>query len=169
MLEKSVRFAFRGESRHKIDQKGRVSLPSDFRRGIITGDPDYQPGSHASFTIVYGDNRWKSLKCYTEQAIQEIDEAIASMRMSTQERRFLEFFYQTKSFKAQLDPAGRFIIPKHIKEKTAIKSEVYFAGTGTSFELWNVESFRDHCLNLEQCFRDGGQPEDPLILLDAVF
>ncbi len=162
-------FAFRGESKHKIDQKGRVSVPADYRRGIIGGDPDYQTGSHACFTIVYGDSRLKCLKCYTEESIREIDEAIGLMELASKERRFLEFFYQTKSFKAQLDPAGRFILPRPLKDKAQIGSEVWFAGTGASFEMWNPEMYGNRCSELECLFREGGSAVDPLALLDAEF
>ena len=165
----SLDFAFRGENKHKIDQKGRVSVPADFRRGIIGGDPDHQPGAtHAAFTIVYGDHRLACLKCYTETAIREIDEAIGQMNLASEERRFLEFFYQTKSFKAQLDPSGRFILPKNLKDKVNIGTEVWFAGTGASFELWSAQIYHEHCQKLEnQFFGKGAESFDPLQLLDA--
>ena len=35
---------FRGESVHKVDQKGRVSVPASFRRVIEEGDPDWGAG-----------------------------------------------------------------------------------------------------------------------------
>ena len=160
-------YAFRGETRHKIDQKGRVSVPADFRRGIIGGDPDYQAGSHASFTIVYGDSRQSCLKCYTEESIREIDEAIALMDLASEKRRFLEFFYQTKSFQAQLDPSGRFIMPTALKSKAGIGSEVWFAGTGASFEMWNPGDYETHCNSLEAQYRDGDTAVDPRTLLDS--
>ena len=160
-------FAFRGESRHRIDQKGRVSVPAEFRKGIICGDPDYQIGANASFTIVYGDSRMTCLKCYTEQSIREIDEAIELMDLASESRRFLEFFYQTKSFKAQLDPAGRFVLPAVLKSKTRINGDVWFAGTGASFEMWNLENYEAHCSRLEAQFRDGDSALDPRSLLQA--
>lgn len=161
-------FAFRGENKHKIDQKGRLSVPADFRRGIIGGDPDYQIGSHANFTIVYGDSRQNCLKCYTEHSIRQIDEAIELLEMASEERRFLEFFFQTKSFKAQLDPSGRFILPKNLKEKIGIDNEVWFAGTGSSFELWSLDEFEKHCAALESQFRKNGTALNPLSLIDQV-
>ncbi len=158
-------FAFRGECRHKVDVKGRVSIPADFRRGIISGDPDYLPGGAAAFTIVYGDCRIDHLKCYTEQAIREIDEAIGEMDLASEKRRFLEFFYQIKSFKALLDPTGRFVLPASLKAKAKIKGEVCFAGTGGSFEMWNPEGYDAHCSELEQLCRSDGKVEDPWVLL----
>ncbi len=144
-----------------------MSAPADFRRGIISGDSEYQPGTNASFTIVYGDSRLPCLQCYTEESIRSIDEAISFMELGSEKRQFLEFFFQTKSFKAQLDPAGRFVLPKNLKTKAAINGEVCFAGTGQSFQMWNPESFALHCAELEKQFRNGNETVNPLSILDA--
>ena len=48
---------FRGESLHKVDAKGRVSVPAAFRRVLEEGDPDFSRGSSPNFVIVYGGVR----------------------------------------------------------------------------------------------------------------
>ena len=42
---------FRGESLHKVDIKGRVSVPAAFRRVLEEGDPDFTGGSFPNFVI----------------------------------------------------------------------------------------------------------------------
>ncbi|HKK83893.1 MAG TPA: cell division/cell wall cluster transcriptional repressor MraZ, partial [Roseovarius sp.] len=34
---------FRGESHHKVDTKGRVSIPASFRRVLESSDPNWTP------------------------------------------------------------------------------------------------------------------------------
>ena len=45
---------FRGEGIHKVDGKGRVSIPVLFRRVLESGDPDWTEGLNPNAVIVYG-------------------------------------------------------------------------------------------------------------------
>ncbi len=159
--------AFRGESLHKVDQKGRVSIPADFRQIIAQGDPDCAPGECPRFTIVYGDDRLSCLKCYTEDAIRRIDVEISDLPRSSDERRYLQHFYQTRSVRVTLDPTGRLVLSSALKEKVKFEEQVWFAGTGDSFEVWGSESYRQHCSNLQSMFRDGDSVQDPMSLIES--
>ena len=59
---------FRGESHHKVDTKGRVSIPAHFRRVLEASDPAWTDGLNPELVIVYGDHRRKYLECYTMEA-----------------------------------------------------------------------------------------------------
>ena len=48
---------FRGEFHQKVDGKGRVSIPADFRRVLESGDPSWSDGKAPEFVIVYVDHR----------------------------------------------------------------------------------------------------------------
>ena len=52
---------FRGESIHKVDGKGRVSIPAAFRRVLEENDPDYALGLNPNLIIVYGNINRKFL------------------------------------------------------------------------------------------------------------
>ena len=164
-----MELAFRGESQHKVDQKGRVSIPSDFRQIVAQGDPDCAPGSLPNFTIVYGDSRLQCLKCYTEQAIRQIDAEISELPRSSPERRYLQHFYQTRSVRVGLDPTGRLVLGTVLKEKLAFDDQVWFAGTGDSFEIWGSEAYSKHRSELESMFRDGESVQDPMSLIESAY
>ena len=62
---------FRGEGHHKVDGKGRVSIPAHFRRVLEAGDPSWSEGKAPEFVIVYGDHRRNFLECFTIDAANE--------------------------------------------------------------------------------------------------
>ena len=159
--------AFRGESQHKVDQKGRVSVPADFRQIIAESDSGRAPDSPPRFTIVYGDDRLLCLKCYTETAMRRIDSEIAQLPRSSPERRYLQHFYQTRSVRALLDPSGRLVLGNSLRKKLGFQDQVWFAGTGDSFEIWDAESYAQHCSDLEDMFRKGDTAQDPMSLIEG--
>ncbi len=158
--------AFRGESLHKVDQKGRVSIPAEFRQIIALGDPEYRDGNCPRFTVVYGDQRLGCLKCYTEQVIGNIDSQISELPRSSRERQFLQHYFQTRSVRVQLDPTGRLLMSMTLREKVSRADQVCFAGTGDSFEIWSLEAYEQHRRNLESLFHDGDSALDPMSLLE---
>lgn len=164
---------FRGEYHHRLDSKKRVAVPAEFRRVINDGRVEDgrigQDGTSepARLAIVYGDDRLACLKCFSEQAIRDIDDAIASLGRASDERRFLEYFFQTRSVTVQLDPTGRLVLAEFLREKIGLDSVVCFAGKGDSFEIWNPDSFIEHQSELTGMFRDGDGFTDPMSLIDA--
>ena len=69
---------FRGESVHKVDTKGRVSIPAGFRRVLEDSDPRWTKDRNPDLVIVYGDHRQNYLECYTMAAMAEVDAVIGN-------------------------------------------------------------------------------------------
>ncbi|SIO30080.1 MraZ protein [Rhodovulum sp. ES.010] len=132
---------FRGESRHKVDSKGRVSIPSSFRRVLEAGDPDWTDGLRPQFVIVYGDPRRKFLEGYTMQAIEEIDRKIEAKPRGSIERQMLELTFNVQSHPTEVDNDGRIVLPQKLREKIGLTDEAYFVGSGEKFRIWNPETY----------------------------
>ena len=62
---------FRGESDHKVDSKGRVSIPASFRRVIESCDPEWTEGLLPRLIIVYGGITRDHLEGFTIEAMDE--------------------------------------------------------------------------------------------------
>ena len=69
---------FRGESDHKVDTKGRVSIPASFRRVIEACDPEWTEGLAPRIIIVYGGATRDYLEGFTIEAMNEVDDKIAA-------------------------------------------------------------------------------------------
>ncbi|MEL6522422.1 MAG: division/cell wall cluster transcriptional repressor MraZ [Pseudomonadota bacterium] len=158
---------FRGESHHKVDSKGRVSIPALFRRVLESGDPDWTDGLNPNLVIVYGPARQTYLECYTIEAINEVDDKIAAMPRGSQPRRMLERMFNGQSFPTNVDDTGRLVLPQKLREKIGLKSEAFFIATGDTFQIWNPDTFEaEEAAKAEEWLETFPEDFDPLTLLD---
>ncbi len=159
---------FRGESHHKVDSKGRVSIPALFRHVLAAEDPDCSEGDNPNLVIVYGDQRQDHLKCYTVNAINDIDDKIAQMPRGSKQRRYLERLYSGMSLPTQVDETGRLVLPAKLREKIGLAGEAFFIATGDSFQIWKPETYDEvHGVDDEEWLDEMGEDFDPLVLLES--
>jgi MraZ protein len=152
---------FRGESVHRLDQKGRVSVPAPFRRVLEEGDPDWAPGQNPTFVLIYGMPN--CLEGYTVAGANAIDERIARVA-DRQTRQALERIFNSQSVYAQVDENGRIVLPQRLREKFALADEALFAGMGEHFQVWAPEAYRRDMEALDALRAD----QDIFAALDAV-
>ena len=158
---------FRGESHHKVDTKGRVSIPASFRRVLEAGDPEWTDGLNPNLVVVYGDHRRNYLECYTIDAISEVDDQIASLPRGSMERRMLERLFNGQSHATQVDETGRLVLPAKLREKIDLSGEAFFIATGDTFQIWKTETYEtEEQAKTEAWLEDFPDDFDPLILLD---
>ncbi len=132
---------FRGEGVQKIDAKGRVSIPANYRAVLRDGDPAWSEGKLPEFLIVYGDHRRDFLECFTIDAANEVDEKIARMPRGSRQRRALEKLFNGQSLPATVDDTGRIVLPAKLRQKIGIETEAYFIAMGDTFQIWRRETF----------------------------
>ena len=159
---------FRGESHHKVDAKGRVSIPALFRRVLEAGDPDWKEGLRPQLVIVYGDHRRKYLECYTIEAIEEVDAKIADLPRGSVERRMVERMFHGQSLPTEVDGDGRLVLPQKLREKIGLEAEAFFIASGDTFQIWKPETYESVELARTEAWLDGMPDDfDPLTLLEA--
>ncbi|MDC3107868.1 division/cell wall cluster transcriptional repressor MraZ [Paracoccaceae bacterium] len=159
---------FRGESLHKVDTKGRVSVPAAFRRVIEEGDPDFTGGSYPNFVVVYGGVRGNCLEGYTISAISKVDILISKMPRFSRDREILERFINTQSTYMQLDETGRIVLSSRLKDKIGIKDEAIFAGMGEKFQIWEPKNYQNEVDDLDLSFKNLSEDENPFLKLDKL-
>jgi len=164
---------FRGESHHKVDAKGRVSIPALFRRVLEAGDPDWRAAAaegrkdvRPQLVIVYGGENQKYLECYTIDAIDEVDAEIDAMPRGSPERRLLEHLFHGQSLPTEVDRDGRLVLPQKLREKIGLEGEAFFIASGDTFKIWKPETYERVELAKTRAFL-AEQPDDfdPLSLL----
>ncbi len=133
---------FRGESRNKVDGKGRVSIPASFRRVLQAGDPEWAEGRAVEFVLVYGRSN-KFLEGLTIDRAEEIERKIARLKSSDENRRRLVRIYSQKALTLSVDDTGRIVLPAILREKFGLNGEAYFASNFDVFRIWNPEVYAE--------------------------
>ena len=158
---------FRGESLHKVDGKGRVSIPALFRRVIEASDPNWKEGLNPELIIVYGDHRRHYLECYTVEAMEEVDAKIAALPRGSNERRMVQRLFHGQSYPTSVDETGRLVVPAKLRKKIDLEGEAFFIAAGDTFQIWKPETYEAEELARTETWLDGFPEDfDPLILLD---
>lgn len=160
---------FRGESHHKVDSKGRVSIPASFRRVLEAADPNWQPQGNPELVIVYGDHRRSYLECYTMEAIEEVDDKIDALPRGGLERRMLQRLFHGQSFPTTVDETGRLVLPAKLRKKIGLEGEAFFIAAGDTFQIWKPETYEKEELSKTEAWLDELPDDfDPMALLDGV-
>ncbi|MDG0983173.1 MAG: division/cell wall cluster transcriptional repressor MraZ [Tateyamaria sp.] len=156
---------FRGESDHKVDAKGRVSIPASFRRVIELCDPDWTEGLPPRLILVYGGLTRNYLEGFTVQAINEVDEKISRHPRGSAKRKAMERLYSAQSLETVVDETGRIVLPAKVREKIGLSVMARFVSSGDTFEIWQPDFYEASMAALDD---DGFDPNmDPSVYLDG--
>ena len=122
----------RGNAPAKIDDRGRLKMPSAFRTVI-----QQEHGRDLYVTSLTGD----SVRIYPMAVWLEIEGRLAQMPSTHPARmKFLDrvnFYGQV----AELDPQGRVLIQPRLRESAQMTGEVDVLGQQNFVEVWNHERF----------------------------
>jgi MraZ protein len=123
---------FRGSSPAKIDDKGRLKIPTDFRRVI-----EERYGPELFVTSIEGDCAW----LYPLPVWEELEGRLAGMPATDRVKaRFLErvsYFGQ----QSRLDVQGRLLIPQILRESAGMNGDVVVSAHLDHLVVWNRERF----------------------------
>ena len=157
---------FRGEDVHKVDTKGRVSIPAQFRRVIEAGDPGWESGQNPGLVIVYGDDRRNYLECFTIESIGEVDAKIKKLPRGSAKRRALQRLYNGQATHVSVDETGRLVLAKKLRDKIGLAESAMFVGNGDTFEIWKPETY-DAALGPAAGDEDFDPDLDPSVYLEG--
>lgn len=140
---RNVARRFRGKSVHKVDAKGRVSIPAAFRRVLEEGDPDWRPGENPQLVIVHGSKDGQCLEGYSIRSMDEVDELIENLPHFSPEREYFETILGTDSEYASVDENGRMVLSAALRKMINVAKEAVFVGKGNRFQIWEPTAYED--------------------------
>ena len=112
-----MKASFRGESVHKLDSKGRLSIPAPFRRELEKGDPDFEATKIHRFILVYGHADPSYLECYSIESMARLERKIRKLPQFSDARKNATYTFLTQSMQVELDPTGRIVLPQKLRER----------------------------------------------------
>ena len=116
----AARFVGRAEA--KIDAKGRVSVPADFRR-VIGDGPLYACASLTDAVI----------ECGGADLVDLLLATIASLDVYDEDRWAMEEAVLEETQRLPIEETGRVILPKGLREHAMLDAQAGFAGRGQRF------------------------------------
>lgn len=123
---------FRGSAPAKIDDKGRLKVPTEFRRQL-----EERYGIEVFVTSVLGS----SALVYPLPVWEEIEERLS--RVPSSDRTKQRYLERVNHFGQQLsmDGQGRLTVPQLLRERAEMAGEVVVSGRLDHLEVWNRERF----------------------------
>ena len=126
---------FIGDYPCKMDAKGRISIPSSFRRQLQSAEQD---------CFVVRKNIYE--KCLDLFPIQEWERQLEEIRkkINVYNREHAEFLreYYRGTAQLQMDGNGRLLIPKRLSESVGLDKHVVFAGQDGKIEIWGEHEYQ---------------------------
>lgn len=126
---------FVGENRSKLDEKGRMVFPSDFKSQLALLEQ--------KSLIVKKNLYHKSLSLYTLEAWEKEAQKMKES-LNLYDREDAEIWNQFMRDRAIITPdekTGRILIPRHLLEKIGAVKEMVFVGADDSITLWAAETY----------------------------
>jgi MraZ protein len=136
---------FQGHTTNTIDEKGRIIIPSKFRKHI---SPEANNIMHVilgrdNCLWLYPSYEWAKLLKKIESLNPFLKDEIAMVRQ-------MMYFAE----ECPIDSQHRILIPQDLLQKVDIKKEVLFIGQLEKIELWNEENYNNYLKSNKETYEE---------------
>ena len=123
-----------GSYENKIDSKGRVSMPKPFRAFFEAAGSDV--------IYLFPSFRQQALEGCGEAFLDSLQERIDGLDLFSDNRDDMALLTIGQAQPVSLDPEGRMMLPKELREAAGLEKSVLFVGQGDRFLMWNPDTGR---------------------------
>jgi MraZ protein len=128
---------FRGNHPTRVDEKGRLKVPAEFKRVI-----DEKYGTQFYITSLDG----KVAQIYPFEEWEQIEQKLAGLStFNPTKKKFLSRVNYWGQ-QVEMDGQGRLLLPQLLREAAQIKGEVAVVGYQKYLEVRNLEAYRQEIL-----------------------
>jgi MraZ protein len=128
---------FRGRFDYAIDEKGRVNIPSKFRKALT-------PDANETFVICRAPNG--CLRAYAQDVWNRYEDELSSRPQTPETLRHQRLVYSTLA-ESTLDAQGRIMLTTLQMEMVGLAKNVTLIGQNGYVELWDTARFNGYMGN----------------------
>lgn len=128
---------FLGEYRHTLDPKGRIALPTKFRKDLSQG-----------VVITRGVDR--CLFLYPLPTWERLAHNLARLPLTAKASRAFARLLLAGAMDARPDVQGRIMLPEYLRAYARIKKHVVLAGVYDRLELWDADTWTAYTKRTER-------------------
>lgn len=132
---------FMGEYQHNIDDKGRMIIPSRFRKEL---------GS--TFVVTRGMDGCLFIYPFSEW--ERLEQKLKSLPFTKKDTRAFTRFFFSGASECELDKQGRVRIPANLRAYAKLEKECVIIGVSTRVEVWSKPLWKDYFNESESSFSD---------------
>lgn len=133
--------SFLGEFNQKVDGKGRMSIPADFRAVLAEGDPRCPESPLPRLVVLYGPHLKDCLHAYTIKGMAKIEAGIKALPPGSVRRKRASRLILAKAWSTEVDKDGRIVLPQRLRQQIGLEGEAAMVAMGDYFEIWNARTF----------------------------
>jgi len=129
---------FIGTFENKVDRKGRVSVPAQFRQTLV--------GQSFPGIVAFRSYRAAAIEACGIDFMERLNDSIASMDLFSDAHDDLAATIFADSMQLPFDGEGRIILPPRLAEHAGIGERAAFVGKGPVFQIWEpgaLESYKE--------------------------
>ena len=127
---------FLSQYTYKIDIKGRISVPADFRISINT--------KFFNGIIAFRSYKFEAIEALDFEKMKKIADSLDDLDFFSESKNDITTSILSDSYKLPFDSEGRICLPNELLRFANIKKQATFVGRGSSFQIWNPSIFKNY-------------------------
>ncbi len=142
MAEDANNVRLNGLYHHKVDAKGRLSLPASFRKVLPTD------------LIVTIDPFDECLRVYVPEAFNRwvdkvFEDKFGGYDDTDRTHVYLRSLLRERANDVSIDAAGRIMLPAELRGSVGIEKDVDLTGNDGYFEIWDAKRHEDNRMDID--------------------
>lgn len=127
---------FIGSFKYSVDAKGRVSIPSIFKKYVteVANETFVMTRGIIQCIDIYPQDFWKEEVLTRVNQLDDFD---------PEEAVFKRMLFELAA-EGKLDSQSRLLVPKNLLEFAGIERDVFILGQNKKIEIWNPEIYEAH-------------------------